>query len=431
MCVEFCIWGCGNRGKNVYRVMMGKNVRAFIDENPDLQGKYYQDVPIISFETYLKKYQDCIIIVTPYLGSVEIEQRLQGNCAYLSTQNLLQEFANDGIKDLLYIASRKIGKDETVYLYGLNLFSVCLLSYLESENRRAKIIPEPGADSRLIKTLKAKSSDCIGALAEIHHVNLYLTSEKYDISHLSGYTLLNLYDFMNDCQEYRNPKIRKFQDIHKGKRCFIIGCGPSLRVEDLDKLAENHELCISVNGILRVYPETKWRPQYYLISDPFVFNMRREELLKNEDVPYMLIADECLKEMPVGKFIKYHQSYLPIKNGYAAGFSKDFSKGAYNGGTVIYTCIQFAAYLGCNELYLYGLDHTFSRHQEHFVKDYLSGHADPVFDAMTPEMLVQSMEAGYRTAKQAMKSLGIKIYNASRKTALDVFERVDFDTLFT
>ena len=36
----------------------------------------------------------------------------------------------------------------------------------------------------------------------------------------------------------------------------------------------------------------------------------------------------------------------------------------------------------------------------------------------------------YQKAKQVADEAGVKIYNASRYTELDVFERVDFDSLF-
>lgn len=30
-------------------------------------------------------------------------------------------------------------------------------------------------------------------------------------------------------------KIKSLKDIHKGKRCFVIATGPSLRIEDIKK----------------------------------------------------------------------------------------------------------------------------------------------------------------------------------------------------
>ena len=92
MGMEFCIWGCGKRGKNIYRFMRGKDVCAFIDSNPEFQGSAYQNVPIISFETYLKQYRECIVIVTPYVGAEEIKQCLR---LYYNSERLVW---NDGRK---------------------------------------------------------------------------------------------------------------------------------------------------------------------------------------------------------------------------------------------------------------------------------------------------------------------------------------------
>ena len=34
--------------------------------------------------------------------------------------------------------------------------------------------------------------------------------------------------------------IKKYKDLHKGKRCFIIASGPSLRIEDLERLKNEY-----------------------------------------------------------------------------------------------------------------------------------------------------------------------------------------------
>lgn len=57
------------------------------------------------------------------------------------------------------------------------------------------------------------------------------------------------------------------KESKKGKRCFIIGNGPSLNAKDLDKLV--NEDTFGVNEIHRLFSKTLWRPTYYIIIDRY------------------------------------------------------------------------------------------------------------------------------------------------------------------
>lgn len=435
MRIDFCIWGCGQRGKNVYRFMQGNGVRAFIDMNPKLQGETYQEIPIISFETYLERYRNCVVIITPLFETEEIEQRLrQHNVAYFSLKKLPQEITQDGIPNLLEIAGDRVHESGTVYLYGLNLFSACLMDYFtERKPDKVKIVPEAGADSGLVSILNTCYPNSIASFAESDGCRLYLTSEKYDIGGLPPDRLVNLYDFMDDVAQYHNPQIRKLKNTCRGKRCFIIGTGPSLRMEDLDKLAQAHELCIGVNGIIRAFPSTVWRPDYYLCQWAYGFNEWRGRLLSDCRIRHMLVSDACLGDTSDPEFMKFHVSALDVREDCPPLFSRDFSHGAYLGGNVMYTCIQFAYYLGYSEMYLYGVDHTVTANKKynHFSRDYLVDekrdvHLVPAVVAMERK----KTDIALAHAKKVGEALGFKVYNASRKTMLDAFDLVDFDTLF-
>lgn len=433
MRLDFCIWGCGVRGKLIYQFLSGQGVRAFIDMNSELQGRQYQNIPIISIETYLEKYQGCIVIVSPMFGYAEIEQRLSSlDVAYLSSQELPQEIY-DGVQGLLDLAVGTMREEETAYFYGLNLFSICLLDYcMEKRICGAKIIPEPAADSKLIKALENQYSNCIGGLDELRESRLYLTSDKYDFRDLPAKNLENLYDFLYWAPEYCNPKIKAFADIHKGKRCFILGTGPSLQIEDLNKLADKGEICISVNGIVRAFKMTAWRPDYYVCQYKYGFERWKDALLDDGNVAHMLISDGCLQDDSATEFMKFHLSLLVVREDRPPAFSRDFSCGAYVGGNVMYTCIQLAAYLGFTEIYLYGVDHSFAyeKRDNHFYADHLMGEGgDAYVTASVVESEAHETEIALAAARRAGEERGFRIYNATRGGKLEIFERVDFDTL--
>jgi hypothetical protein len=119
-------------------------------------------------------------------------------------------------------------------------------------------------------------------------------------------------------------------------------------------------------------------------------------------------------------------------------FNPDVSSGLFWGSTVIYTMIQWAIYLGSKEIYLLGVDFSFDvptdqkGKQEivsegevnHFHKDYRQ-----VGEKWNkPNLDIQ--KESFLTAKAYVDAHGIKIVNVTEGSKLDVFEKVDFLTLF-
>ena len=75
--------------------------------------------------------------------------------------------------------------------------------------------------------------------------------------------------------------LQTLKGIHEGKRCFVIGNGPSLCPEDLDLLCG--EYTFAANRIYNIFDRTSWRPTYYLTVDCPMVPGRYEELLKHAD----------------------------------------------------------------------------------------------------------------------------------------------------
>ena len=106
-------------------------------------------------------------------------------------------------------------------------------------------------------------------------------------------------------------------------------------------------------------------------------------------------------------------------------------------GTILFSVLEFAIYMGFKELYLLGVDNSYTLDPE---KDKIRNYSEilngkDIIDGMYYDMSSFSadthlMEIGYITAKKYADSHGIKIYNATRGGKLEVFPRVDFDKLF-
>lgn len=234
---------------------------------------------------------------------------------------------------------------------------------------------------------------------------------------------------------YKKNDYRKiFSDLkesQKGKRCFIIGNGPSLKPSDLDKLVD--EDCFGTNEIHRIFNQTKWRPQYYLIIDRY--SKSTPEQIRDLESEKVFLSDYYCRFNKVlrKEFICLHQHYNWNENRYA--FSDDLSKKIVSSPTVSYSAMQIAAYLGYSEVYLLGFDHNYSfefdsngkvintgKSKTHFFKDEVP--EDIIAD-------VWGMTKAYESFKRYADDHGIKVRNATRGGNLEVFERVDFDSLFS
>ncbi|MFK9089940.1 6-hydroxymethylpterin diphosphokinase MptE-like protein [Bacillus salipaludis] len=220
-------------------------------------------------------------------------------------------------------------------------------------------------------------------------------------------------------------RLKTLKNKHKGERCFIVATGPSLTIEDLEKL--RNEVTFSMNSICLAFNETDWRPTYYGIQDIGVFN-KFEQDIKNLDVDCKFIADVISKHINISDdYFIYPLNLLNhsvFHQKYNTKFSKDVFAEVFDGYTITYSLIQIAVYMGFEEIYLLGTDCNYSSNMNHHFKNY--DHVDPSFLLAGDRMI-----SAYKEARKYADCNKIKIYNATRGGMLEVFERVDFDVLIS
>lgn len=230
-------------------------------------------------------------------------------------------------------------------------------------------------------------------------------------------------------------RLRALKDRHKGQRCFIIGNGPSLQISDLDRL--KGEVTFACNKIYLAFDQTDWRPTYYSVLDVLVAEQNVTQIKRLN--LYKIFDMEVKRFMPDLKdatwVVTMWSGELNIR------FSKNLLKGAYGGGTVLYTQLQMAFYMGIREVYLIGVDFSFlvpkptgetSIHGEVIAHQGEMNHFHPKYRKLDEKWTMPRLDIqrkAFCCAKEVFETYGGIIYNASRKTALDVFPLLDFDTV--
>ncbi len=222
---------------------------------------------------------------------------------------------------------------------------------------------------------------------------------------------------------------------HKGKRCFIIGNGPSLKIKDLQTLWDKNEISFAFNKIFLAFDDTAFRPTYYVVEDPLVIKNTKINLEKLDSFPkfFPYIFQNNLKNVPNSLFyyLNWNEFYPELPAFTCNPF--DFHWGA----TVVYTALQLAIYMGCNPIYLIGVDFFFKEsHQKDpekkhvMVADGEQNHFHPDYRPPGEKWYIPRLDHqknSFLAAKKYALANGIEIINASRETHLDVFDCINFD----
>lgn len=227
-------------------------------------------------------------------------------------------------------------------------------------------------------------------------------------------------------------KLKHLKDIHRGKRCFVIGNGPSLKGMDLSPLEGEYTF-----GMNRVY----------LAFDDWGF--QTTYLVSVND----LVIQQCagdFRALQLPKFFSWRARKLlypqgtPDQNTHflfttysGPTFAEDATGRLWEGATVTYVCLQLAFHMGFEEVILIGVDHDFKTQGEpnttvvsrgkdldHFSEEYFG----KGFRWQLPDLATS--EKAYRKARQAFASADRQILDATVGGKLDIYPTVDYSTLF-
>ncbi len=229
-------------------------------------------------------------------------------------------------------------------------------------------------------------------------------------------------------------RLETLRGLYQGRRCFVMGNGPSLLKCDLNRLAS--EITIVSNAHYLIWDTLAYIPTFLLVEDSLVAEDRASELQSLASVARVFPFDLYSLLGPATDtkiYVNFSRHYRGFPK-----FSHHFAKRAYWGGTVTFMNLQFAAYLGCNPIILVGFDHRYAVPSDQLgqpvihsqTKDVNHIHPDyfgPGYRWHDPN--VTRMEVAYRHARMELEDARVRVMNATVGGHLETFERVDFDSV--
>jgi hypothetical protein len=235
----------------------------------------------------------------------------------------------------------------------------------------------------------------------------------------------------------------RYRGIHQGKRCFIVGNGPSIQKQNL--LPLKNEIVFSVSSGYHHKDYASYKPQYHCVPQ-LTYS---EKITRPVAIAWFQEMHEKLGDAEL--FLDYHEeplvrenqlfpgrkvSYLCMHGEFGPHSDRQLSlTGVVPAvGSVPIMCIMIALYMGFREIYLLGIDHDSFRTREYkyfFKPTLLAGKMggvtdnDTVSDPVREELFeYYRLFNQYRALRQIAGRRGVNVYNATAGGALDELERV-------
>lgn len=449
--MRYMIFGAGRDGARAYEFFGGSHrVDCFIDNKK--AGSFFGDdgTEIISVAEARERAGSHIIIIASekYFPEMAAQLEKEGISGFFvfrayaisDMKYTLPNYFIYGKPNHMYydeiLSSHGISAYKRIAIYGINHYICYLIAEIAYQNdikNIVAIVDEKSKPGHIMGIPVRKDTEGLYGEIDCLIVNSKRPESpiRDDLPKGCKFALIDIYDIDGFIPCYRYPKLKKYKGIHKGERCFIIGNGPSLTIEDLETLHRHGDICFGVNSVWKAYDRTNWRPDYLTISDEKAIVAAWAALDGMDGKVFLADAyhfSSCKKKH--GGNIEYvHRRWPSDFYPNYPGFAKDITEGFYLGFSVVYDmALQIAAYMGFSAIYLVGVDNSYSSNPKepgnHFIRDYHDGESK-VNDSR-PEAVVRAFEK----AEQYSREHGFRIYNATRGGKLEVFERVSLDSLF-
>ena len=254
-------------------------------------------------------------------------------------------------------------------------------------------------------------------------------------------------------------KNEKFKNIHKGKKCFILGSGPSVNDFDLTKLkdeiviglnsfyihphykdifsdsASKYMLCSPLHGPSDAWPEKRWKEMF----EEYENNIANHVILffglgvYKPDAKTIIEEHSLFKDFDLNYYFTstvQDDWYLPKTKHF------DFSKNLTTASTSSVWGILLALYMGFDEIYLVGVDNNMiclPKDNPRFIQGGIAHNDEEEitesgtfsWNYFTSFHLARTLKQ-YQFIKMLNKN---KIFNCSKVSMADMFPFVKYDDI--
>ena len=232
----------------------------------------------------------------------------------------------------------------------------------------------------------------------------------------------------------------------KNKKCMLIATGPSIHQISSDTLQRQDIDYIGVNGAISL--QDIHFSHYIIIDHNFIecrFDLVKKVLMTNctfyttprcldmilrqiefHDLKCKIKTIETITrdmvEVFLSKktFVDKHNKNFYIQNNF--GFSKDIFEGTFDYFTVAYVALQVINSLNYKEIYIAGLD----------MNNFNSPRFYETLDDKQPTLLdlhATTVLSAFDTAALFFKENGIEVFNLSKDSAVESFQKIDPNTV--
>lgn len=218
-------------------------------------------------------------------------------------------------------------------------------------------------------------------------------------------------------------RIRDLAGRHAGQPGFVVGTAPSLKITHPERIG-GRAVTFGGNGVIRI---GGFVPDYYFFLDANALRSWGGEI-GELDTTVMLASHlvSLYKEYPG---LRARRNVL-----FPACYERDDDidvdlweqKGFETGHTVVCPMLQFALLMGCNPIYLIGVDLTYGTRGSYFTERYHAAGV-PAYQADKVDGYRTRMLEGIRRSVEAARRRGVAVYNCSPNRNLPFMENRDYD----
>ena len=219
----------------------------------------------------------------------------------------------------------------------------------------------------------------------------------------------------------RAPRLEALRDRHAGEVAWLVGNGPSVRLEELEAL--RGRLCFGFNRLHLAYGRTGFRPAYTVGGDPRMIRDFGAAIAAEAGGTVLLAAPERPEVPGDWLWLRQESVWPPL-------FSRDPRRVVGAGGSSLFVAMQLAWWMGVRRFVLYGVDFAFADSApgadglargdgNHFIPGYRDGRP-----WVPPSW--RDICAGFLLTRRLAESAGGWLRNATRGGHLDWLPRQDF-----